>query len=253
MRPVLVALALLGLAAPGAAKTALPPFVPGGTVELHGMIDGETLALADGRMLRLAGIEAPGPGMRGAAAVAANERAALEKLVAGARLEVRYAGAETDRRGRVLAQLFAGKRWVQRELVRRGLVRVHGSADTRTGLAALLAVEAKARQARRGIWRLPGFAVRAPQEAGHDAGSFQLVEGRAEDAAPVEGGAYVNFGPDWHTAFALHFDAAALKLCRAAGLDPLKLKGERLRVRGFIDGTTRPTIEVQFPEQIERL
>jgi hypothetical protein len=95
--------------------------------------------------------------------------------------------------------------------------------------------------------------VRDAADAARDAGTWQIVEGNADDMALVEGGAYVNFGPDWHTAFSLHIGRDALKLMRDSGLDVKRLKGARLRVRGFIDGTTRPTIEVSFPEQIEVL
>jgi len=231
----------------------LPAFTSGGAVELGRVIGGNALVLADGRQLRLAGIETPGTTLRGEAALAKRATEALAKLVAGVPLEVRYGGAETDRRGRVLAQLFAGGRWVQRELLRRGLARVHGSADARIGLPELLAAEAGARKGRRGIWRRPFFAVRTPDEAARDAGSFQIVEGVVAETAFAGGSAHVNFGPDWRTAFSLRIGGEALKLCRAAGLDPLQLTGARVRVRGFIDGTRRPTIEVTFPEQIERL
>ena len=246
------AVLLMGLGA-AAARTALPDFQPGGAAELRAVIDGGTLALADGRVLRLVGIEAPDPARRAEHDLAARATAALEKLVARKPLELRYAGNGIDRNGHVLAELFAGGRWVQRELVRRGLARVRGAADNRAGLAALLAVEQTARAARRGIWRLRAFAVRDAADAARDAGTWQIVEGKVVDVALVEGGAYVNFGPDWRTAFSLHIGRDALKLMRDSGVDPQSLKGARLRVRGFIDGTRRPTIEVSFPEQIERL
>jgi micrococcal nuclease len=248
---LLIGLALWALAAPAAA--APPPLTPGGTAELGAVLDGTTLTLRDGRILRLAGIETPNPARRGEAALAAREKAELARLAAGATLELRSAGSATDRHGRVPAQLFAGGIWVQGELVEAGLARVQGSADERLGLIELMAAEARARAARLGIWRLPFYAVRGAENAAADAGSFQLVEGTVVDAARVEGGVYVNFGPDWRTAFSLHIGRDALKLCRAAGLDPMALAGARLRVRGFIDGSRRPTIEMSFPEQIERL
>lgn len=249
--PVLLFLA--GAAAAAGAAAPVPDFAPGGAVAAKAVIDGETLALADGRTLRLAGIETPGPALRGEGALARRAREALRKLVMGVPLELRYGGARTDRHGRVLGQLFAGGRWVERELVRRGLARVHGEADAREGIAALLAAEAAARKARRGLWRRPAFRVRTPDEAAQDAGSFQIVAGKVASVAAVGGGVRVNFGPDWRTGFSLHIGHEALELCRTAGLDPRTLVGARLRVRGFIDGTRRPTIEVTFPEQIERL
>jgi len=249
---VLLALVVAVRAATTATPSPLPAFVPGGTVVLGNVIDGETLALADGRTLRLAGIETPGAaGWRGGAALAARAKAVLAGLAAGTPLSIAYAGATTDRRGWVVAQLFAGGTWVQRALLRRGLARVHGAADERIGLAAMLAVEAEARAARRGIWRRAAFAVRDADAAARDSGSFQIVEGTVADAARVGGAVYLDFGPDWHTAFAARIGRAALKLCRKAGLDPMKLKGARLRVRGFIDGTIRPVMAVRFPEQIE--
>jgi micrococcal nuclease len=223
---------------------AAPDFQPGGAVELRAVIDGSTIALADGRTLRLVGIDTPD---------GAQAKAALEKLVAGKALSLRFAGNGTDRNGRVLAALYAGKRWVQRELVRRGLARVHGAADNRLGLSELLATEEKARAAKRGLWRLRRYAVREAEDAARDAGTWQIVEGKVADAAQVEGGAYLNFGADWRNAFSIHMGRDAQKLAREAGLDPKALTGARLRVRGFIDGTRRPTIEVSFPEQIERL
>ena len=228
-----------------------PPFLPGGPVALGAVIDSETLRLADGRTLRLVDIDTPAA--RDSAALAARAEAAVQKLVATAPLELRYSGNGTDRHGRLLAQLFAGGTWVEGELLRRGLARVHGSADNRIGLDAMLALENEARQARRGLWRSRRFAVRAAADAARYAGSFQIVEGVVSGAAEVDGGVYLNFGPDWHTAFSAHLDRDAVKLCRAAGLDPRKLGGARLRVRGFIDGTRRPVIEIAFPEQIERL
>jgi micrococcal nuclease len=247
-RPALAALVILAAAATAAGRTPVPDFAPGGAVALGAVSDGDTLALADGRRLRLVSIETPA-----SADLAARAKEALEKLVAGKPLELRYAGSATDRAGRVVAELYAGGRWVQRELVRRGLARVHGAADNRLGLAQLLAAEDSARQARRGLWRLRSFAVRPAEDAARDAGTWQIVAGTVADAALVEDGAWLDFSADRSTGFAVHLDRDAVKLARAAGLDPLSLKGARVRVRGFIDGTRRPTIAVTFPEQIERL
>ncbi len=141
----------------------------------------------------------------------------------------------------------------QRELVRRGLARVHGTADDRLGLAALLATEEAARQAQRGLWQQARFAVRQATEVAADAGSFQLVDGTVVDAVAVQGGVYLRFGDNGSDALSLHVGGEALKLCRAAGLNLMSLKGARVRVRGFIDGDRRPLMEVSFPEQIERL
>jgi micrococcal nuclease len=227
------------------AQAQVPDFAPGGPVTLAAVIDGTTISLTGGQVLRLASIDTPGG--------APQTRAALSRLVTGRRLELRYAGARTDRHERVVAELFANGQWVERELVRDGAARVHGTSDNRLGLGELLADEAQARKDRRGLWRLARFAVRDASEAAHDAGTWQIVEGTVAEALRQEGGVQLIFGPDRATAFRVSLDRAALALCRTAGLDPFALAGKAIRVRGFIDGTTRPTLTVTFPEQIERL
>jgi micrococcal nuclease len=248
-----LALSALAMQAPALAAR-LPAFEPGETVTVQEVVDGGEMVLADGRHVRLVGIEAPH-----AAAHqrpwphAAEAKAALERMVLGRAVELRFAGNRRDRYGRILAQVFAGRRWVQGELLRRGLARVASTADDRLGVDEMLAREARARQARRGIWRDRFFAVRTADEAGRYAGSFQIVEGTAVDSAMVEGQLFVNFGSNWRTAFSLRLAPEALRLFRAAGVDPASLKGARLRVRGWIRGGERPIIDVTHPEQIERL
>ncbi len=236
---------------PGAAPAAtrLPAFEPGEHATLRSVVDGSEVVLEDGRILRLAGIDAPRP----RTPLAERAKAALEKLLLGREIELRFAGNRRDRHGRAVAHLFVGRRWVQGELLNRGLARVAGTADNRLGLAEMLAREAKARQARRGLWHDPFYAVRQAEEAGRFAGSFQIVEGRIVDAATVEGQVFLNFAEDWRHGFSLRFAPETMRLFRGEGLDVTALRGKRVRVRGWIRGADRPTIDVTFPEQIERL
>jgi len=252
-------LPLLMLAAlsvpPPALAVRLPAFEAGETVTIGAVVDGGEVVLADGRRVRLVGIEAPHPAAAHSRSwpYAEEAKAALEKLVLGREVELRFAGNRRDRYGRILAHIFVGKRWVQSEMIRRGLARVASAADNRRGVVEMLAREDRARQARRGIWRDRFYAVRAAEEAGRYAGSFQIVEGTVVDTAIVEGQLFVNFGSDWRTAFSLRLPSDALRLFRTEGIDATALKGARVRVRGWIRGSERPIIDVTHPEQIERL
>ena len=75
------------------------------------MRDGRTLALADGRVLRLAAIE-----------VTAQARAALAALAAGRTLRLATLGPDHDRYGRLVAFAFAGdaKQSLQQMLLEAG-------------------------------------------------------------------------------------------------------------------------------------
>jgi endonuclease YncB( thermonuclease family) len=254
-RYVLSPLLLLAAFSMPAQPARLPVFEPGETVTVGAVVDGGEVALADGRRVRLVGIEAPHPAAAHARAwaYAAEAKAALDKLVVGREVELRFAGNRRDRWGRILAQVFVGKRWIQGEMIRRGLARVASAADNRVGVTELLAREEQARQAGRGIWRDRFYAVRDADEAGRYAGSFQIVEGEVADTALVEGQLFVNFGEDWRSAFSLRLAPEALRLFRAEGIAVASLKGARLRVRGWVRGSERPIIDVTHPEQIERL
>lgn len=225
-----------------------PAFTPGGQAQIRDVVDGATLALADGRVLRLVGIEAPLQGT-----LEQQAKAALSELIAGDVVALRFAGNPRDRQGRVLAQVYAGSVWVQGELIRRGLARVHGTADNRLGIPDMLALERQARRYHRGIWSDRAYAVLSADDAARAAGTFQLVSFTVTDVARAAGQVFVHSGPDRQSAFALTIDSPALELCRDAGLDPLTLKGKRILVRGFIDGKLHPTIAITYPEQIEIL
>ena len=210
------------------------------------MLDGGELALADGRHVVPLGILLP----RGREPGAEMVRAAMAARVIGRPLELRFEGNRTDRHGRVAAHLFVARRWIENDLVKSGLARVIGTAEHRHGLAELLRSEAQARRARRGLWREPAYAVRRAEAAGQEAGRFAIIEGKAVAIGRGEGALFLDFTEDHH-GFRLRLSPDALSLFRAEAIDPATLIGRRLRARGFVHGSERPTIDVSYPEQIE--
>ena len=242
------ALALLPPAAPTYAAAPAPDFASIGAAQVGAVEADATLALADGRKLRLAGIDLPLSG-----ALARQAREALSGLVLGKEIDLRSAGVPRDRQGRVLAQIFVGTLWIEGELLRRGLALVHSTADTRLGVAAMLRLERQARRYHRGLWADPAYAIIEAQDTAKFAGAFRLVTGTVSAAAKTSRGIVLRFGPEDSAALAALIDARALTLCQEAGLDPLALEGKRLLIRGFIDGTRRPVMAITHPEQIELL
>lgn len=226
------------------------------------VIDGDTLRLEDGRELRLAGIAAPKRPLGVAAErpwpLADQAKAALGELVMGQDLRLEPKDPDRDRYGRLLAQLYVlvpgqAAIWVQGALLARGLARVERSVETAEVAAELLAVEAAARAARRGLWRIAFYAVRTPETVARDIGSYQLVEGRVLAAAKVRGRVYLNFGADWRSDFTVSLAPATVRRFKRKGLDPLALEGQRIRVRGWVESFNGPLIEAHDPQQIERL
>jgi micrococcal nuclease len=221
----------------------------GPPVAVESVPDGRTVALADGTVVRLSALDIPAGRWRDFA------QAALAELLQGR--SVRPARlAPPDRHGRVPAQLQREDgAWVQAALLGRGLARVDaGGADPAAVLAALLAVEAEARAAGRGLWGDPGLAVRSADTLGRgDLDRFQIVEGQVQRAALVRGRAYLNFGTDLRQDFTVTAEPALVSALTASGQDLTALQGRRIRVRGWLDWSGGPRIALIRIEQIERL
>ncbi|HZF34357.1 MAG TPA: thermonuclease family protein [Candidatus Angelobacter sp.] len=227
---------------------------PAAIAVIAATIDGDTLQLADGRVLRLAAIMAP----KDSESLAAAARAALATAV-GRQLRLEFGARQTDRHGRLLAQAWLSTAdgtkevWLQEMLLAQGFARVASTGDTRTLVPALLRIEAQARSAGRGLWADPAYRVRTPADAGDVVNSFQIVEGRVLTAARVHGGGYLNFGADYKTDFTLSFDGEALQRLQESGIDFKSLEGVRLRARGWLRYFNGPLIDITHPEQIEVL
>jgi micrococcal nuclease len=222
---------------------ALALALPAAASEVGEILDATTLLLADGRKVRLAGIEAaPSP--------AAPK--AVRELVLGRAVLLEQLGTDRHRRVRAHLRREDGL-WLQGALLERGLARVSTAPDDRAYAAEMLAIEAAARGAGRGFWAHPAWTVRSPELARRFVDSYQLVEGRVLAAARVRNQVFLNFGPDRKTDFTARIPGPALKRWRAAGLDPLALAGARVRLRGWLRLWDGPLVELSHPEQVERL
>ena len=228
----------------------------GAAVAAERALEGDTLALAGGRVLRLAGVLAPrASGARGRERDAASaSRDALDRLARGKALVLWLGDVAEDRHGRILAHArSADGVWLADEMLRLGHARVFTQPGAAERAAEMLKLEAEARAARRGLWALAAYAVRADTEAGRFTDSFQIVEGRVRKAAPARAFYYLNFGRDYRRDFTIGLDRAALRAFRRAGRDPKALEGKRIRVRGWVLWRGGPYIGATHPEQVEVL
>ena len=246
---------------PATARTApsaecKPPTVATGTVAA--VVDGRTLTLSDGREVRLAAIEVAPPNEPAGAAA----KAALEALAAGQPIELRAAGAEpalaTDRYGRLFAHVFVmregSERWAEAELVAGGQARVAARVGERACAVALLARERAARAANLGLWADPYYVIRPADDAtavAAERGRFAIVEGKVLSVRESGATIYVNFGRRWTQDFTVTIAKRNESAFTSAGLEPKRLQGRRVRVRGYVEQRGGPWVEATRPEQIE--
>jgi endonuclease YncB( thermonuclease family) len=265
IRPAaLVVVALAWLLAPGRPAAADGPDWPaaGEPVAVAEAVDAITLRLADGRLLRLAGLRRPLPpiGAEGAAAApfaawAEQGRSRLSALAAGREMTVHPAVPAVDRYGRQLGHAVRPDGlWLQQALVSAGLAMVMPHREADPALArALLAAEAAARRAGRGLWAEAALRVRTADDAGAAVSAFRIVEGTVANVAAVRGRVYLNFGEDWREDFTVSIAPGDRDGFEEAGIDPMALEGTQVRVRGWLRDFNGPLIDAIHPAQIELL
>ena len=259
---------------------------PFGSGVVARVVDGRTFVLADGREIRLAGIEVPPEADRGAAVgtlrfahpTAGSEpppeaapaqaqplpdrgRAATEALaalVAGQETVLKRAKPVTDRYGRLLADAYVSRDGaevsVAKSLLAQGLARAAARPGDAVCMAELRAAERAARTGRLGLWADPRYfshAAENPGEIAAERGRFTLVEGKVVSVRESGGTIYVNFGRRWSQDFTVTISKRNERIFAAAGLEPQKLSGRRVVVRGWVEERGGPWIEASTPEQIE--
>lgn len=228
-------------------------------VRVARVVNGNTVVLADGRSLRLAGIQAPRLALRQGQKswpMAAAARRALLGLAGGKAIRLYERGRRIDRYGRLIGHATVGQApriWLQGRLLARGLARVRTYPDNAHFAAKMLAIERQARAARRGIWAHDFYRVRFHRRLRGLLDTFQLVEGRVLQVAETRRWIYLNFDADWRRDFTVSIDRQSRRRFRKAGIKLKDYEGKRVRVRGWLFRRNGPMIQATHPAQIEVL
>jgi endonuclease YncB( thermonuclease family) len=245
IRPFLLALVLL-LAACGR-DGGLDQLALGEQGRVREVVSGHYLELDSGLGVRLAGVVAP----KDDEPHAAESLAELRKLVEGKEVRLLYGGLKRDSYDRAIphVRVKRGEIWLQRELLEAGAVRVKTWSDNRALAREMYEAEARARNAKRGLWALTDYHVLLPRELdGHY--DFQIVEGRVRRISQGDEDVTLIFDDG----FTAYVTARAKPDFTAAGLSPGKLRGRLLRVRGLVrEGGDGPEMKLDHPEQVEAL
>ncbi len=223
---------------------------PIGTAHVAAVRDARHLVLADGREVRLAGVETPDTDQ------AETARAALAALTLDRDVTLKRSGAAEDRYGRILAFVFPaeGQLSAQEILLAGGHARVSARVGERGCAALLLKQEAAARQGKQGLWAQEAAFPRQTDQADEIAaaqGRFPVLEGKVVSVRESRGVVYMNFGRRIARDFTVTILKRNERIFTAAGLEPKKLEGKRVRVRGWIEQRRGPIIEATRAEQIE--
>ncbi len=227
-----------------------------GRVEAVSVDERLDIALRDGRIVRLGGLDTPNAS-HGAPETSNSAREFLGQLLGRGADLIQMAGG-TDRWGRTVADLVvadprdgaAGS--AAAALLMAGYARVRPEFETRGCAAARLAMEEEARERGLGIWSDPEFAVIQSSnsaELRRRNGRFVVIEGMVRRVGFARSRLYLELAPrDGPTI------VVARKLEKALARDgrPVgALVGQTIRARGALDDRFGPRIEVTDPAMIE--
>ncbi|CAB5037410.1 unannotated protein [freshwater metagenome] len=219
-----------------------------GSFEVETVLDGRSFRLRDGREVLLAGIEVP----------SSSGKTWLAQRLTGKTVVLRQVTSETDRYERLLAQAFVTadsvERWIQQELLATGQAQVSARPGDSACAKALLSAEAPARRNRLGLWANSDYSVKASSDLEGlltRKSRFTVAEGKVLSVRESGGTIYINFGREWSRNLTVTILRRNLRAFEASGMDPKKLEGARVRVRGLVEERNGPRIEAVRPGQIE--
>jgi endonuclease YncB( thermonuclease family) len=225
-------------------------FEPQGEGRVAAILDARSFRLADGREVRLAGIEP-------VVTEKAGRTSALSAILAGRDVTLRGEDDTPDRYGRQPAFVFlaSSETLVQGQLLTQGEALVSGTVTNKDCASMLMAAETEARQAKRGTWADPAAIKNAesPGDILAGIGRFTVVEGRVLSVRQAGATTYLNFGRNWTRGFAVTISRRMIGAFEAAGTSVKSLENRRIRVRGWIEARGGPRIDVLRVGQIELL
>jgi len=159
-----------------------------GAERVSRVIDGDTVQLDDGRKLRYAGINAPEEGEP----FYHESTQANNLLVGNKEVDLEFGRSKADKHGRLLANVYVGRTFVQGEIVKQGWALVMRAQSLPRYRALLLKNQEEAKDSGRGIWtkgehsgQLTVIEVH-PRESKRQSSSSEYVVFKNTGSKPLE-------------------------------------------------------------------
>jgi hypothetical protein len=239
-------LAALVLPGPTMAQNCVGPLAPvGKALSVRERLE---IELSDGRRFAQAGLAPFSLTQDGPARFEA-AREALSQRLQDAVIEAPAALPPEDRWGRITTHLHVRGENLGVWLAGAGWARVAPAGSDPCG-RLLLNAEAKARQAKLGLWADPYYFVLAAENSvalSARSGEFVLVEGRILRLGQTSARFYLDFGAARGVDLSVTISKQFAKAFTGAGLRIEALPGQRVRVRGLVENRPGPSIDIVSP------
>jgi len=223
------------------------------------VIDGDTVILDGGEMVRYLGINAPEvriwdgnkwvlrPQVFGKEAMSHNEM-----LVKGKRVHLEYDQRKRDKYNRLLAYVSVGEVFVNGELVKQGMALMDVRTPNLKYQKKFLDLQKEARHFQRGVWRKIADNTASHKDAHKYIGKIGVVEGEIVGVHLGKERLYLNFGRDFKKDFTCIIYRENLNNFLKTNNNPTRQFFEKkVRVYGFIKNINGPAIIICAPSQMD--
>ena len=251
MRNILIALLLVLLGASGCTISAQE-----GEYIVRNVIDGDTVELANRKMVRYLSIDAPETRKRvrgrweyqpEAFAVEAQE--ANRQLIGPGRVKLEFDVERQDKYNRWLAYVYADDKMVNEELLRAGYAITYFIPPNNKHMEELVTAQEEAMRMKRGLWR--GVKTIPPYEAEEYVGSVVKVKGRVERIFRTKAAIFLNFDTARGEFIAVIF-SGNVNFFEKQGIFPTRhYEAKTVEITGKITYHDGPQIVVGHPFQIK--
>jgi micrococcal nuclease len=221
------------------------------------VIDGDTIKLANGKLLRYIGIDTPEVRIKKQNRfVYAPQPYAIEakelnkKLVENKFVKVEFDVEKTDVYGRLLGYCFVGNTFINTKLLGEGYAVLYTMPPNVKYVDAFIEAQKNARTARRGLWG--AYEVIEYNQAGHYLNQIRTVRGQVKRARQTKRCIFLGFGDNPKNDFTATIFKNSLPLFQNKGINPLTYyKDKTVEVTGRIKQYYGPEIIVNAPTDIQ--
>ena len=221
------------------------------------VIDGDTVRLSNGELLRYIGIDTPEVRVRSAGEfVYSPQPFSLEakeynrSLVEGKPLRIEFDVEKRDRYGRLLGYCFVGDTFVNGKLVEAGYAVLYTYPPNVKYTDLFIQLQRKAQRSKKGLWG--SYEVIDQAQAHLYINQIRTVRGRVLSTYKSSKHLFLNFGTNYKTDFTVVIFTNVLGAFTKKGIDPVTFyKGRVIEVTGRLREYNGPEIIVNSPQEIE--
>lgn len=228
-------------------------------IKVIDVIDGDTVKLADGKLLRYIGLDTPelhikknntfiySPQPFSQEAKQLNQTLVENKLI-----RIEFDMEKFDKYGRLLGYCFIENTFINAKLLEEGLAVIYTKPPNVKYSDLFLKKQKQARENKKGLWR-EHKTINA-QKANLYINQIQTVTGTVLNTYKSKNCVFLNFGRDYKTDFTVVIFNNTLKYFKNKGINPETFyRGKTIRVTGRIKEYNGPEIVVNLPDEIEIL